>query len=139
MSLSPEEMDRLVALMASATPAPTPLATFVIPGDVPSTPNLREHWAQKAKRAKAVRLRAMVLGRQFRQDIPALLVIELVRTGARALDSDNLQGAMKAHRDGVAAVLRIDDASPLVRWEYGQTVNGDAKKHGVTVNAWRVQ
>lgn len=139
MSLTPEEMDRLVALMASATPAPTPLATFVIPGDVPSTPNLREHWAAKAKRAAAVKRKARLLSSKFRSSIPVLLVVELIRTGARKLDGDNLQGAMKAHRDAVAAILRLDDASSLVRWEYGQTVNGDAKKHGVTVNAWRAE
>lgn len=139
MTLTPEEHERLVQLMASAYPAPErrPLATFVIPGDVPSTPNMREHWAQRSKRAAAVKRKVLLMGGKFRAALPALLVIELVRTGARKLDGDNLQAALKAHRDAVAAILRIDDASPLVRWEYGQTTNSDAKKHGTTVNAWR--
>ena len=138
MSLTPEEHERLVQLMASATSPPTPLASFHIPGEAPSTANMRSHWAMGAKRNASVRRKALAHGGKFRAAIPALLVVELIRTGARALDGDNLQAALKAHRDAVAAVLRIDDASPLVRWEYGQTVNTDAKQHGVTVNAWRL-
>src|SRR6185436_887216 len=98
MTMTPEEHERLVQLMASAHPAPErlPLASFFIPGEVPSTPNMREHWAQKAKRAAAVKRKARLLSSKFRSAIPVLLVVELVRTGARALDGDNLQSALKA-------------------------------------------
>lgn len=36
------------------------------------------------------------------------------------LDDDNLRGALKAVRDGVADALRIDDRDPRVTWEYEQ-------------------
>jgi hypothetical protein len=83
-----------------------------------STSNLREHWAVKAKRVDAQK-------RATRAKCPAwnggpLLVVTLTRVAPRRLDDDNLRGALKSVRDAVASWLRVDDASPLVRWEYGQ-------------------
>jgi hypothetical protein len=49
-----------------------------------------------------------------------LLVVKLTRVAPRALDDDNLRGALKSVRDGLASWLKVDDATPLVRWEYGQ-------------------
>lgn len=94
------------------------MISFTIPVRAPSTPNLREHWAARAKRAKtqrnAVRLKCP------RWTTGPLLVVRLTRVAPRALDSDNLQAALKSVRDGVASWLRIDDASPLVEWMYSQ-------------------
>jgi hypothetical protein len=115
-----------------------PIATLFIPGDAPSTPNLREHWATKARRNKATRRKTLVIGGKLKGSIPALVRIELVRIGARALDGDNLQGALKGHRDAVASLLRIDDASPLARWEYAQETTSDARTHGVRVTVGRL-
>ena len=39
---------------------------------------------------------------------------------SRGLDADNLQGALKAVRDGVADWLRIDDGSARISWIYEQ-------------------
>ena len=50
----------------------------------------------------------------------ASLVVTLTRIAPRALDDDNLRGALKACRDGVADWLAIDDRDPRVRWEYAQ-------------------
>lgn len=85
---------------------------------VPSASNLREHWAVKAKRVDAQR-------RATRYRCPAwtggpLLVVRLTRVASRSLDDDNLRGALKSVRDAVAMWLKVDDASPLVRWEYAQ-------------------
>lgn len=49
-----------------------------------------------------------------------LLRITLVRIGPVELDDDNLQGSLKGTRDGIAAVLAIDDGSKLVEWKYDQ-------------------
>lgn len=90
---------------------------FTIPGRAKSAPNLRENHFARARRVKAERSKAMTLCPRWR--VP-LLVVTLTRYGVRELDGDNLQGALKAYRDGIAARLKVDDGSPLVRWEYGQ-------------------
>lgn len=104
---------------------------FTIPGDAPSTPNLREHHFARAKRVKAQR--AAVARRMPKWLEGPLLNVRLTRVAPRALDGDNMQGAMKSYRDAVAARLRIDDATPLVAWAYHQ-VSGEAE---VVVQIWR--
>ena len=53
---------------------------------------------------------------------PALpCTVLLVRVApSNGLDSDNLQGALKACRDGVAEWLGVDDRDPRVAWRYDQ-------------------
>jgi hypothetical protein len=97
----------------------TPLR-FAIPGRAKSAPNLREHWAAKARRVQTERRKAMTLCPRWPGG--PLLVVTLCRYGVRQLDSDNLQAALKATRDGIAARLKVDDATPLVDWRYAQAV-----------------
>lgn len=89
-----------------------------IPIRAVSLANQREHWARRAKRAKEHR-RAGYLATKAHA-LP--LIVILTRIGKRKLDGDNLQGALKSVRDGVADRLGIDDANPLVRWEYAQEI-----------------
>ena len=49
-----------------------------------------------------------------------VLTVKLTRCSAGELDDDNLRGALKAVRDGIADALRVDDGSPLIFWEYHQ-------------------
>ena len=105
--------------------------SFVIPGEAPSSLNLREHWAAKSDRHKAIQSKVRLVAPRWQG--PAPVCIRLTRTGYRRLDGDNLQGALKAHRDAVAAQLRIDDATPLVEWQYEQVTDSDEKNHGVAV------
>lgn len=53
---------------------------------------------------------------------PALpCTVLLVRVApSDGLDSDNLQGSLKACRDGVADWLGVDDRDPRVAWRYDQ-------------------
>jgi hypothetical protein len=53
------------------------------------------------------------------QGIP--LTITLTRYSSGTLDSDNLAGAFKACRDGVADYLGIDDGDPSLTWAYAQS------------------
>lgn len=46
----------------------------------------------------------------------AELVVLLTRVAPRELDSDNLQGALKHVRDGVADALGVDDRDERVTW-----------------------
>lgn len=57
------------------------------------------------------------------------LTITLTRIAPRKLDGDNLQRSLKAIRDGVADVLRIDDGNERLGWRYEQrpAVKGESK------------
>lgn len=91
---------------------------FEVPIKTASTSNLREHWRARHRRTdtqkKATRYRCPPWHGG------PLLVVRLTRIAPRRLDDDNLRGALKSVRDGVATWLRVDDASPLVLWEYAQ-------------------
>jgi hypothetical protein len=102
----------------------------IIPGEAPSTPNLREHHMARARRVK--NQRAKVMAKVPTWGGGPLLFVRLTRVAPRRLDDDNLAGALKGHRDAVAARLRVDDASPLVGWEYQQATGEPA----VVVQIW---
>jgi hypothetical protein len=100
-----------------------------IPIETRSEANIREHWAEHARRAKRQRDAAMVIVRCALARNPAgalmkkaetKLTVTLIRAGSRRLDSDNLQRALKAVRDGVADALTRDDGDPEIEWMCGQ-------------------
>lgn len=88
--------------------------------------NRREHWAARARRVKAQRSAVTLALRCSRVQpadelLPATrLRVLLVRVGARRLDGDNLQGALKAVRDAVAEWIGVDDGSQVYEWVYAQ-------------------
>jgi hypothetical protein len=94
-----------------------PLRTF-------SESNTRVHWAVRAKRARIQRNFArLFVGSSLARSGPmhaGAIIITLVRIGPGKLDSDNLAGALKAVRDGVADALGLDDGDPRLEWQYGQ-------------------
>jgi hypothetical protein len=94
------------------------LISFSVPMKAPSTSNLREHWSARAKRVDRQKVATRARCPVWTQG--PLLVVTLTRVSPRTLDDDNLRGALKSVRDGVATWLRVDDATPLVRWEYAQ-------------------
>lgn len=100
---------------------------FEIPYDAPSlNAQLRRHYASGSRARRIVRLAASAstraalglaihgLGRELG------VRVTLTRLGLRKLDSDNLQGAMKVVRDGVADGLGTADNAPWIEWVYGQ-------------------
>jgi hypothetical protein len=46
--------------------------------------------------------------------------VDMHREGPRGFDDDNLLGAFKAIRDGVADQLGVDDRDPRIVWHYAQ-------------------
>lgn len=100
--------------------------SFFIPVQTRSEMNLREHWAAKAKRAKA------------HQEIAALCVTSclltrvrrairdrhhdmmLIREGGRPMDPDNLAASMKHIQDGITRAIGIDDGSKRLNISYAQ-------------------
>lgn len=101
-----------------------------------SEANQREHWAPKAARAKAHRCAALLVTRT-RLLCPLPIVVTLTRIAPRALDDDNLRGALKATRDGVADAFGVDDRDPRVEWRYEQR-RGPARTFQVEVAVLRV-
>lgn len=88
-----------------------------------SESNARDGWRAHAARAKKQRVAAYfgVLAGQGRRPIVLPLVVTLTRIApSSGLDDDNLRGALKACRDGVADALGVDDRDARVTWLYGQ-------------------
>lgn len=83
--------------------------------------NTHEHWRGRQRRAKAERERAhlelLVTG--WRWD-GRPLVVTMTRLAQATLDTDNLPGAMKSIRDGLADRIGINDNNPLVTWVCAQ-------------------
>ena len=86
--------------------------------------NVKEFWYVRYKRHKIQNLKIIHAMRTVKPQFP--LVVKLIRVAPRALDYDNLVGAMKSIRDCVADQLipglrpgRADESSKIV-WEYEQ-------------------
>jgi len=102
-----------------------------IPIKTVSEANQRCHWAVKAKRAKSQRDAASwAIGWQVTHPLPC--TVTMIRIAPRSLDDDNLRGALKAARDGIADRLGVKDNDPRVKWEYGQR-SGAPKQYAVEV------
>ena len=112
--------------------------TIPLPGlCLVSLADQREHWRTRAKRAKTQRTAAHLLveaalhalqGEAAR--FPMSVVI--TRIAPRALDDDNLAGACKSVRDGVADALGIDDRDPRVKWAVAQR-RGRPRAYGAEI------
>lgn len=94
--------------------------TLALPLRLGSGLNAREHWRARARRVRAERdAVALYLAREKRPALPVR--VELVRVApSNGLDSDNLQGSLKACRDQVADWLGTDDRDPRIAWVYAQ-------------------
>lgn len=91
-----------------------------------SEANSRGHWAKRAKRFKGHKIAALAVPRHA---LPVLVTI--TRLGPGRMDDDNLAGAAKALRDGIAARLGVDDGDTRrIRFQYRQE---RANAHGVRV------
>jgi hypothetical protein len=66
------------------------------------------------------------------------VVVTITRVSPRLLDDDNLRGALKAVRDGIADALGVDDRDERVRWRYRQ-IRGTVKYHAVDVSIAEVR
>lgn len=95
---------------------------FTIPGHLPSRANLRQHWRARHAMARNQRLSARTLAHQFVGfDLLAAAkatgcTVRMTRVAPRELDDDNLAGACKSIRDGIADALGINDRDKRVRW-----------------------
>ena len=103
-----------------------------IPVRTESEANVHDSWRARWRRARSQRGAAyfMLRGSALETALPCAVL--LTRIAPRALDDDNLRGALKAVRDGIADWLGTDDADPRVFWVYGQR-RGGAGVYAVSV------
>jgi len=79
--------------------------------------NAREHYMARSRRVKKEReAAAWVTPSNF----PLPCVVTLTRLSAGELDDDQVPGACKALRDGIADKLGIKDNDKRVQWRYAQ-------------------
>lgn len=83
--------------------------------------NERMHHMQRARQVKAERQAVAWVVSQLAAPVCAVIVtICRVSPSAKGLDSDNLQGGLKAVRDQLADWLGRDDADDSIAWRYVQ-------------------
>lgn len=103
-----------------------------VPVRTVSTLNVREDWRRRADRAREHRNTAWMMLRAMHSTPAVPCTVLMTRVAPRPLDDDNLRGALKAVRDGIADWLGVDDRDPRVKWEYGQR-KGAIKFYAVDV------
>lgn len=101
-----------------------------MPQRVISEANTHTHWTDRAKRAARQKEMTLLMMRGFHPPITLPATVTLVRYGPGRLDDDNLEGAFKAVRDGVAEFVGVDDGDERWTWLYDQH---EAKFYGVRV------
>lgn len=102
-----------------------------------STPNRREPWGLRHRRVREER--AATTQSLAAHPAPAgPLRVTLTRCGRsrRALDDDNLRGALKTIRDACATWIGRDDAHPSIRWEYRQVLRCSRPGVAIVVERW---
>jgi hypothetical protein len=82
--------------------------------------NQRLHWSKRARDSRNERQLAYLVTAWH----AAPCVVTITRIGPRRLDDDNLAGACKSVRDGIADRLGVDDGGDLVQWRYAQRSEG---------------
>lgn len=85
----------------------------------------------RARRVKKEREAVHWLLLPHRPALPCVVTLTRVAP-SNGLDGDNLQGSLKACRDGVADWLKVDDRDPRVTWLYAQR-RGRVKQWAVEV------
>lgn len=105
---------------------------ILVPIRIESVPNLREHWASKAKRWREQRASVWYSLRAAKAPTTLPCVVTLTRVAPRALDSDNAVSGMKGARDAVADWLMVNDNDSRITWQYGQR-KGDTKHYALEV------
>lgn len=106
-----------------------------LPLKIVSVANRREHWGARHRRAAKHRETAHTVMLQLKV-VPMPCRITLTRIGPQQLDDDNLAGAFKAARDGIADRLGVPDNDPRVSWRYAQQ-HGKGYSASITVEAIR--
>jgi hypothetical protein len=113
-----------------------PSGSWVVPVRTVSEANSHEHWRMRARRAKEQRLAACTWTRASTNVLEKPRVIRFTRLAPGLLDDDNLQGACKSVRDGVADAFATKDGPDCgITFMYAQE-RGPAKQYAVRCEVW---
>lgn len=97
---------------------------LTIPTHLPSRANERLHWSKRKHLSRFQRDMAYICTREAlnperRLRLPG--IVTLTRISPRLLDDDNLRGAFKSIRDGIADAFHVTDApGGPIAWKYAQ-------------------
>lgn len=115
------------------------MIAFTIPVRTVSEANSHQHWRERQRRAKAQRKHAELVSLRAKHhlgvhkpEFDPPCTVTMTRISPRELDDDNLAGALKHVRDGIADALGINDRDPRVTWATKQR-RGPAKTYLVEV------
>jgi hypothetical protein len=106
--------------------------TVTIPIHTVSEANAHTHWRARYKRAREQRDTVQIVLRATAAPPGLPCAVTMTRIAPRALDDDNLVGALKHVRDGVADWLCINDRDSRVSWTCAQR-RGAARQYAVEV------
>jgi len=104
----------------------------IVPIRIESTPNLRESWRARSKRAGKHKHDTYFALKAARASYLLPCVVTMTRIAPRTLDGDNNVAGLKNARDGVALWLNVDDADPRIEWAYGQR-RGQPKEYALEI------
>jgi len=108
----------------------------LLPLRLVSEANMRGAWQVSSGRKKQHRsvtaMSLRTLAADFQWDNRTPLRITITRIAPAQLDDDNLAGACKATRDGVADWLGVDDRDRRIEWRTAQE-RGPVKTYGVRI------
>ncbi len=116
------------------------LVEFVIPVEIKSEMNLREHWRTRNARFKDHKKFVALCWPRNRHNlryvpkIPVLVTLTWLRPEPQAMDDDNLAGGFKAIRDAIAGWMGVDDGMiPKIKFEYRQAEGAPSDYCGVKI------
>jgi hypothetical protein len=96
------------------------MITITLPIKTVAGLNAREHHMARMRRVKNERCSAKWGVWQASKNVALPVVVTMTRLSSGELDDDNLQGACKAIRDGIADAYGIDDRDRRIKWQYAQ-------------------
>jgi len=114
-----------------------------IPVVTMSEMNVFGHWSVRYKRFKEQKARILAKWQEEKIKISTPCHVLMIRVSPRAMDDDNLRGALKACRDIIADIIIPNksaghaDSSPLIVWEYHQE-RRQPKTYGLHVKIYEM-
>jgi hypothetical protein len=96
------------------------MITITLPLKTVGGQNAREHHMARMRRVRLERGTSLVLAKSATRQVPLPVSVTMTRLSSGELDDDNLQGACKAIRDGIADAYGIDDRDKRIKWQYAQ-------------------
>lgn len=112
------------------------MIAFTVPVRTVSEANAHQHWRERQRRAKEHRHTASWMARAALAKAVSIVwpaKVTMTRVSPRELDDDNLAGALKHVRDGIADALGMNDRDPRIHWAVAQRQDSGGYSVEVTI------